>query len=118
MHDECYSYPIKTLDFKAFNRKAQLRMFREEGEPKSYFFTVAFPGIKDEENDGFILESEVTSVGDQYDIFVFENIPELVINNNVKVSFASDTRQKTISIRISGTPVNGTASFWTHSFQL
>ena len=114
-HDLRYRYPIKILDFSIFGHSAQFRAFREEGESDSYFFTVAFPRITDEGNDGFVLEKEG-------EVYTLESVPDIEtkanteIGWNIQSSSIHDDPLVDITIKIIETPVNTTSTFWRSSF--
>ena len=113
-HANRYKYPIKTFDFSIFGHAAQIRVFREEEESDSYFFTVAFPNIE-EDNDGFILESE----GDIYTLEAEPNIEseaDIEIMWNIEGESLHCDPLVNISIKMRGTPVNSTSTFWRSSF--
>lgn len=114
-HNIRYRYPMKTFDFSIFGHSAQIRAFREEGELDSYFFTVGFPNIRDEDNDGFILEK----AGDVYRLEAVPNIEskkDVEIRWNIGVDSMHDDPLVAITIKIGGTPVNDTLTFWRSSF--
>ena len=113
-HANRYKYPIKTIDFSIFGHAAQIRLFREE-ERDNYFFTVAFPNIEDEDNDGFVLEEEG-------DVYTLEAEPDIESKANIEIMWNIEGESLhcdplvNISIKIKGTPVNSTSTFWRSAF--
>lgn len=116
-HSPQFAYPIQVVPFKLFERQAEFRLFRSEDDRNSYFCTVAFKNMKDEDNDDFILEKPLND-GEQY---VLEDVPRVIYGDNLHVSRVipneEDAKEQLIfvQVRVKGTPIFGDAVFWKYS---
>lgn len=116
-HANLFLHPVQVASFKLFERQAELRIFRSDDDRNSYYFTVAFPNIKDEDNDDFVLE-KLLNYDQQY---VLEKVPKVVYGDNLIVTRVipdeEDAKKDLIfvQVRVKDTPIFGTAVFWKYS---
>lgn len=116
-HSTQFAYPIQIVPFKLFERQAEFRLFRSEDDRNCYFCTIAFKNMKDEDNDGFILEKPL-NYGEQY---VLEDVPRLIYEENLQVIRVipdeDDANEQLVfvQVRVKGTPIFGDAVFWKYS---
>jgi hypothetical protein len=112
-HANIFLHPIQVTSFKLFERQAEFRVFRSDDDRNSYYFSVAFPNIKDEDNDDFVLE-KLLNYDQQY---VLEKVPKVVYGDNLIVTRVipdEEEAKKTlifVQVRVKDTPIFGTAVF-------
>jgi hypothetical protein len=116
-HDNHFMHPVQIAIFKLFERQAEFRVFRSDDDRNSYYCTVAFKNMKDDDNDGFILE-KMLNHGEQ---FVIEQVPNITYGENLLVTRITseeedDNKQLIfVQVRVKNTPIFGTAVFWKYS---
>lgn len=116
-HANLFLHPIQVTAFKLFERQAEFRIFRSDDDRNSYYCTVAFKNIKDEDNDDFILE-KLMNYGEQY---VLEQVPHVVHGENLQVSRVISDEEDAknelviVQVRVKGTPIFGDAVFRKYS---
>jgi hypothetical protein len=112
-HDDYFLHPIQAVGFKLFGLQAEFRIFRSDDDRNSYYCTVAFKNMKDDDNHGFILE-EMLNDGER---FVIEQVPKIVYAENLLITrITSDEYDEfkemiLVQVSVKDTPIFGTAAF-------